>query len=173
MFTLPKPETVNIIIRPATQQDIPAIVEIYNDAVMHSTASYDYYPATLDARIAWYESHLRSQHPIFVAEEGGKIVGWSSLSAFRHADGYCYSAEDSIYVAAGNRGRGIGKLLLSPLISTAQELGLHTIIAGIDASNEVSIRLHENFGFRQVGYLKEVAFKFDRWLDLVLMQRML
>jgi L-amino acid N-acyltransferase YncA len=174
MFTLSKPETVNIIVRPATYQDIPAIVEIYNDAVIHTTASYDYHPATVDARIAWYEAHLRSQHPIFVAEgEAGKIVGWSSLSSFRHAEGYCHSAEDSVYVAAGQRGRGIGKLLMVPLIDTAQQMGLHTLIAGIDAENRVSIRLHEAFGFQQVGYLKEVAFKFDRWLDLLLMQRML
>ncbi|PSB20508.1 GNAT family N-acetyltransferase [filamentous cyanobacterium CCP1] len=173
MFTLPKPETVNVIVRPATHQDIPAIVEIYNDAVIHTTASYDYYPTTLDARIAWYEAHIRSQHPIFVAEDGRKVVGWSALSSFRHADGYCYSAEDSVYVSAGQRGRGIGKLLMNPLIDTAQQMGLHTVIAGIDAANGVSIRLHETFGFQQVGYLKEIAFKFDRWLDLILMQRML
>jgi phosphinothricin acetyltransferase len=173
MFTLPKPETVNIIVRPATYQDIPAIVEIYNDAVIHTTASYDYHPTTLDSRIAWYEAHIRSQHPIFVAEESEKVVGLSSLSAFRHADGYCFSAENSVYVAAGQRGRGIGKSLMIPLIETAQQMGLHTIVAGIDAANGVSIRLHEAFEFKQVGYLKEIAFKFDRWLDLVLMQRML
>lgn len=174
MFTLPRPETVSVIVRPATYGDIPAILDIYNDAILHTTASYDCQPTTLEARIAWYEAHLHSRLPIFVAErESGTIVGWSALNSFRHADGYCYAAEDSIYVAANQRGRGVGKRLLSPLIDAAQELGLHTIMAGIDAANSASLRLHTAFGFEQVGYLKEIAFKFDRWLDLVLMQRIL
>lgn len=172
--TSPRFQTLNIDIRPATYADLPAILEIYNDAVMHTTASYDYNPTTLEARTVWYEAHLSSKLPVFVADlEGCGVVGWSSLSSFRRADGYCFTAEDSIYVAANQRGQGIGKRLLFPLIDAAQQLRLHSIIAGIDANNAVSIHLHAAVGFEQVAYLKEVAFKFDRWLDLVLMQRIL
>lgn len=174
VITSSQSQTMSIHIRLATYADIPMILDIYNEAVVNTTASYDYQPNTLETRIAWYEDHLRKQLPIFVAEGStGRIVGWSALSSFRHAEGYCFAAENSVYVAADQRGQGIGKLLMPPLISAAHELGLHTIIAGIDADNLVSLRLHAAFGFEQVGYLKEVAFKFDRWLDLILMQRTL
>jgi L-amino acid N-acyltransferase len=165
---------VNLAVRPATYDDLPAILTIYNEAVLHTTASYDYYPTTLEARAAWFESHAQNRLPVFVAElEPKQIVGWSALNSFRHADGYRCTAENSIYVAAEQRGRGIGKLLLAPLIEAGQQLELHSLIAGIDAANMASIRLHAAFGFEQVGYLKQVAFKFDRWLDLILMQRLL
>lgn len=167
-------KNLDVRIRPATYTDLPAILEIYNDAVLCTTASYDYNPTTLEARTAWYEAHVRNNLPVFVAELGeGRIAGWSSLSSFRHAEGYCFTVEDSVYVATEHRGKGIGKLLLAPLIDVAQELGLHTIVAGIDADNQISVRLHSAFGFEQVAYLKQVAYKFDRWLDLILMQRIL
>jgi phosphinothricin acetyltransferase len=177
--TIEKFELMKITVRPAAYSDLTAILEIYNEAVLNTTASYDYQPDTLESRAAWFDAHLQSNLPIFVAElevdelEERKIVGWSALSTFRRAHGYRCTAENSIYVAPDQRGRGIGKLLLFPLIESAQQLGLHSIIAGIDADNLPSIRLHAAFGFEQVGYLKEVAFKFDRWLDLVLMQRSL
>ncbi|HEY9660960.1 MAG TPA: N-acetyltransferase family protein [Allocoleopsis sp.] len=163
-----------IQVRPATHADLPFILEIYNEAVLNTTASYDYNPTTLEARVEWYENHLQNNLPILVAElTDGTIAGWSSLSAFRRAEGYCFTAEDSVYVAVAYRGKGIGKQLLIPLIEAAQQRGLHSIVAGIDAENEVSIGLHARLGFETVACLKEVAFKFDRWLDLVLMQRML
>lgn len=163
-----------LIVRPATYDDLPAILEIYNEAVLNTTASYDYRPSTLEARSAWFEAHLQNRLPVFVAElENRQIAGWSALNSFRHAEGYHCTAENSIYVAADKRGQGIGKRLLAPLIEAGQQLGLHSLIAGIDAANLASIRLHAAFGFEQVGYLKQVAFKFDRWLDLVLMQRLL
>jgi L-amino acid N-acyltransferase len=166
--------TINVIVRPATHNDLSAILEIYNEAVLNTTASYDYRPSTLEARAAWFEAHLQNRLPVFVAQlENGHIAGWSALNSFRHAEGYHCTAENSIYVAADKRGQGIGKLLLAPLIEAGQQLGLHSIIAGIDAANVASIRLHAAFGFEQVGYLKQVAYKFDRWLDLVLMQRLL
>ncbi|GAB4380043.1 MAG: GNAT family N-acetyltransferase [Elainellaceae cyanobacterium] len=174
VITSPQIQTMNVNIRLATYADIPMILDIYNEAVLNTTASYDYQPNTLEKRTAWYEDHLRKKLPVFVAEGAtGRVVGWSALSSFRHAEGYCFSAEDSVYVAADQRGKGIGKLLMPPLIEAAQGLGLHTIVAGIDAANTVSLRLHVAFGFEQVGYLKEVAYKFDRWLDLVLMQKVL
>lgn len=169
-----KSELMKITVRPATYSDLSAILDIYNEAVLNTTASYDYQPDTIESRAAWLESHVQSKLPVFVAElEEGRIIGWSALSSFRRAHGYRCTAENSIYVAPDQRGRGIGKLLLFPLIGSAQQLGLHSIMAGIDAENIASIRLHQAFGFEQVGYLKEVAFKFDRWLDLILMQRLI
>src|SRR4051812_30692344 len=103
-------------IRPATRADIPAILEIYNDAVLTTTATYDYEPRPLQHRIQWFEDHERARLPMFVAEENGKVIGWSSLSKFHDRPGYQFTVENSIYVAASARGRGVGKLLLTPLI---------------------------------------------------------
>ena len=163
-------------IRAAERDDLPQILEIYNEAVLNTTASYDYEPRTLEQRIAWYEDHLKTNYPIFVAQSlaaQGRIVGWSALNAFHTRMGYRFTTENSIYVAADQRGKGIGKLLMPPLIDAAKERDLHAIIAAIDADNEVSIRLHANFGFEKVALLKQVGFKFGRWLDVVYMERLI
>jgi phosphinothricin acetyltransferase len=161
-------------IRPATRADVPAILDIYNEAVLTTTASYDYEPRSLQHRMSWFEEHERIGFPIFVAEEdSGTIVGWSSLSRFHDRKGYQFTCENSIYVAANSRGRGIGKLLLEPLIESAQKIGLHAIIAVIDASNEASLRLHGRLGFFEVGRFRRVGFKFGRWLDVVYMELLL
>jgi L-amino acid N-acyltransferase len=161
-------------IRPAQRADIPAILEIYNDAVLTTTASYDYEPRSLQHRIQWFEDHERIGFPMFVAEDDqGKIVGWSSLSRYHDRKGYQFTCENSIYVAAHARGRGIGKLLLEPLIESARKLGLHAIIAVIDATNEASIRLHARRGFFEVGRFQKVGFKFGRWLDVAYMELLL
>jgi L-amino acid N-acyltransferase len=129
----------------------------------------------LDHRIAWYEEHCRSNYPIFVAQSQalqGRVVGWSALNPFHNRMGYRFTTENSIYVAADQRGKGIGKLLMPPLIDAAKERGLRAIIAAIDAENEASIRLHAQFGFKRVGFLKQVGYKFDRWLDIIYMERL-
>jgi len=164
---------MDVTIRAATHADIPGILAIYNDAVLHTTASYDYEPTTLEARTAWYEAHMQQRMPIFVAEDGGAIVGWSALHPYHPRIGYRYTVENSVYVAAERRGQGIGRTLLAPLIARARELGIHALIAAIDADNATSIRLHARFGFVQVGQLKEVGYKFDRWLDVIFMQLLL
>lgn len=162
---------MSITVRPATHDDLPAILEIYNDAVLNTTATYDYEPRTLEHRLAWFEEHARVNFPIFVAVDAmGRIVGWSSLSRYHDRKGFQFTSENSIYVAADQRGQGIGKLLLPPLIEAARALGLHVIIAAIDASNPASLRLHAQFGFVEVGHFQEVGFKFGRWLDVVYMQ---
>jgi L-amino acid N-acyltransferase YncA len=159
-------------VRPATRDDLPGILEIYNDAVLKTTASYDYEPGTLEGRTAWYEERVKEQYPIFVAENGrNRVVGWSALNPFHSRMGYRFTSENSVYVAAEERGKGIGKLLLGPLIDAAKIRGLHAIVAKIDAENEISIRLHAHFGFEKVAFLKQVGFKFDRWLDVVYMER--
>lgn len=161
-------------IRPATRADLPAILEIYNDAVLTTTATYDYEPRTLQHRVQWFEDHEKIKFPIFVAEgDAGKILGWSSLSRYHDRPGYQFTCENSIYVAAHTRGRGLGKLLLAPLIESAGALNLRAIIAAIDATNAASVRLHAGFGFVEVGRFPNVGFKFGRWLDVVYMQLLL
>src|SRR6187402_3351873 len=113
-------------IRPAKRGDVPSILEIYNEAVLTTTASYDYEPRSLQHRIGWFEDHEKSGLPIFVAEDDqGRVVGWSSLSKYHDRKGYQFTVENSIYVAATSRGRGIGSLLMAPLIDSARDVGLH------------------------------------------------
>lgn len=162
----------HVRVRPAVREDCPAILAIYNEAVLTTTASYDIEPRTLEHRLAWFDDHARNQYGIFVAEEANQIVGWSSLSRFHDRFGYRFTAENSIYVASNRRGRGIGAQLFPPLFEAAKNKGLHTLIAAIDASNEASLRLHARFGFSQVGHFREVGHKFDRWLDVIYLQRL-
>ena len=158
-------------IRPANSDDLPGILEIYNDAVLHTTATYDYEPRTLEHRRAWFEDHAKSNYPIFVAiDPAGRVVGWSSLNRYHDRMGYRFTTENSVYVAADQRGKGIGKLLMPPLIDGARERKLRAILAVIDADNAVSIRLHAAFGFERVGLFKQVGFKFGRWLDVAYME---
>jgi phosphinothricin acetyltransferase len=159
-----------VTVRHATENDLPRILEIYNDVILHTTAVYDYEPHTLEMRRQWFELKKEQGFPVFVADENGLVAGLSSIGPFRAWAAYKYSVENSVYVASEYRGRGIGKLLIPPLINSAKEMKLHTIIAGIDASNEASLNLHENFGFREVAHFKEVGYKFNRWLDLKFLQ---
>src|SRR6266850_930759 len=163
-----------MIVRAATHADLPGILEIYNEAVFNTTATYDYEPRTLEHRVAWFEDHEKSNYPMFVAvNDAGRVVGWSALNRYHDRKGYQFSTENSIYVAADQRGQGTGKLLLPPLIEGARQRGLHAILAGIDAQNEVSIRLHASFGFVEVAHFKQVGFKFGRWLDVIYMESLL
>ena len=162
-----------IDVRPAIEEDLPSMLEIYNEAVLNTTASYDYEPRTLEHRQQWFEERRREGYAVFVAEDGGRIVGWSALNPFHARVGYRFTAENSIYVAADARGRGIGKKLLAPLLEAARVRGLHAIIAAIDSDNQASIRLHERFGVEKVGHFKQTGFKFGRWLDVVYMEKLL
>lgn len=163
-----------IRIRPARRSDCPEILEIYNDAVLTTTASYDYEPRSLEHRQAWFDDHQKTRLPIFVAVNSrDRIVGWSALNRYHDRKGYRFTTENSIYIAAEYRGQGIGKLLLEPLISSAKKLGLRAIIAVIDGENGASIRLHERFAFEHVGRFKKVGYKFGRWLDVVYMELLL
>jgi L-amino acid N-acyltransferase YncA len=161
-------------VRPAHHDDLPGILEIYNDAVLNTTATYDYEPRTLEHRTQWFEERRRDNYPVFVAvNEQGLVVGWSALNPFHARMGYRFTSENSVYVASSSRGRGLGKLLLGPLLDAGRERGLHAIIAAIDADNTVSIRLHTRFGFEKVGHFKQTGFKFGRWLDVVYMEKLL
>src|SRR5438093_4102452 len=161
-------------VRHATRDDLPGILEIYNEAVANTTASYDYEPRTLEHRIAWFEDHVKNNLPVFVAvNEAARVVGWSALNRYHDRKGYQFTTENSVYVAADLRGKGIGKLLLRPLVETARQRGRHVILAGIDAEIEASIQLHAAFGFVKVAHFNQVGFKFGRWLDVVYMELLL
>ena len=162
-----------ITIRHATENDLPQILDIYNDIIKHTTAVYYYEPHTLEMRKIWFEERKQKGFPVFVAEEDGIILGMSSIGPFRVPTAYRFSVENTVHVAAKARGRGAGKLLMPPIIEAAKELKMHTMIAGIDAGNEVSLHLHKSFGFVEVAHFKEVGFKFDRWLDLKFLQLIL
>ena len=162
-----------IEIRKAGIQDLPAILTIYNDVIVNTTAVYDYKPHTLEMRTAWFNTKKEQGIPVFVAEENGEILGLSSFGPFRAWAAYQFTVENSIYVASDKRGKGLGKLLMPPIIDAAREMGMHTMVAGIDASNEASIGLHRRFGFEEVALFKQVGWKFEKWLDLCFMQLML
>ncbi|MBM3876437.1 MAG: N-acetyltransferase family protein [Verrucomicrobia bacterium] len=161
-------------VRPAVREDCAGILEIYNDAVLHTTATYDYDISTLAQREAWFDDHAATDYPVFVATDAeSRIVGWSALNRFRDRAGYRFTTENSVYVAADKRGLGIGRMLLPPLIGAANARGFRAIIAGIDADNDVSVRLHAKFGFVEVARLRQVGFKFGRWLDVIYMELLL
>ncbi len=166
-------ENVKPMIRKATVQDIPAITEIYNDVILNTTAVYAYEPFTLGNRQAWFEDKASHNFPVFVAEDASSVIGFSTYGSFRAAPAYLHTVENTIHVHPQYRGQGVGKLLIPPIIEVAKQQNMHTMIAGIDASNAGSIKFHEGFGFEQVALLRGVGFKFDRWLDLVFMQLML
>jgi len=124
-------------------------------------------------RKEWFTAKQQQGFPVFVAEDNDCITGFSTIGTFRQWQAYKYSVENSVYVASDQRGKGIGKLLMQPLIDAAIQMDMHTIIAGIDATNEISLRLHKNFGFEEVAHFKQVGYKFNRWLDLKFLQLML
>src|SRR5215469_2714151 len=124
-------------------------------------------------RMAWYESKIRDGYPLFVAEDDGRVAGLSTYGPFRAWPAYKYTVENSVYVDADQRGKGIARLLMQPLIDTARAQGYHAIIASIDATNEASLRLHRSFGFEEVAHFREVGYKFGRWLDLKFLELLL
>ena len=160
------------MIRLATALDLPSINAIYNHYVLHSTCTYQTEPETPDARAAWFAGR-GAAHPVTVAEVDGEVVGWGSLSMFHTRAAYARTVENSVYVRHDRQRRGIGRALLLDLIGRARGLGHHTIIAGISAEQAPSIALHAAAGFVEVGRLREVGHKFDRWLDVVYLQLML
>ena len=158
------------MIREATPKDLSDILEIYNDAILHTTAVYTYKPQTLESRQIWYEQKKEEGYPILVFELDEKVVGFATFGPFRAWPAYKYSIEHSIYVNKNYRKKGIGTALLKELISIAREREYMTLIAGIDAQNEKSIDMHKNFGFVYSGTIKKAGFKFNRWLDLAFYQ---
>ena len=164
---------MEIIIRPATHVDLPAILEIVNHAILNTTAIYDYDTRTLEQQQAWFEEKQTSGFPILAAENNNEVIGFGTFGGFRVKVGYRFTVEHSVYVADKAIGKGIGKLILQKLIDLAKEQNYHIMIGVIDASNSGSIEFHKKFGFKETGVLKEVGYKFDKWLDVSLMQLIL
>lgn len=158
------------MIRQAQQSDLTSILDIYNDAIINTTALYTYHPTTIEERQAWFKHKQQNGDPIFVFEKEGVVQGFATYGPFRNWPAYLYTIEHSIYVHPKYRHHGIASQLLIKLIEEAKDNNFRTLIAGIDASNTGSIKLHEKFSFSHSGTIKYAGYKFDQWLDLTFYQ---
>jgi phosphinothricin acetyltransferase len=162
--------TQAVLLRDATEADLPAIRDIYNHAVQHTTAIWNETVVDLDNRLEWFRMRQSRGFPVLVAEKDARIVGYASYGDWRAFEGFRHTVEHSVYVEKDHQGAGIGRQLMTALIGRAGENGIHVMIAGIEAGNLGSIRLHETLGFRNGGTFYEVGTKFGRWLDLTFME---
>lgn len=163
-----------MVIRWAVPEDLEAIVEIFNYEIINGTSSFSIHPKTVEERRGWFEEHDKDTHPLIVAEEEGKVVGYASLSAYRSYDAYASSVELSVYVDRDHRGQSVGKSLMEHLLRLARENGkVHAVLSVITGDNEVSMRLHEKFGFECCGVTREVGKKFGRYLDTAIYELIL
>jgi L-amino acid N-acyltransferase YncA len=160
-------------IRKANASDLPGILAIYNHEILHNTSVYTEEPQTLEEKLEWLRDKEVAGFPVFVVDDDGEVAGFGTYGIFRSFCGYRYCVEHSIYVAEHKRRRGYGKQLLTAVVDAASAQGMHTMIAAVDAQNEASIRLHLDFGFEKVGQFHEVGRKFDRWLNVVFLQKTL
>lgn len=161
-----------MLVRPATLDDAEAIRSIYNLEVVESTVTFDLVPRTLEQQQEWQRARSGAL-TVVVAEHGGRVVGFGSLSAYRDRPGYRTSVEDSVYVDRGARGLGVGDAILGRLVHDARAHGFHAVFARIAGGHHASIALHRKHGFRVVGTEREVGRKFGRWLDVVLMEHLM
>lgn len=167
------PTTVpSMLLRLATLEDAEAIRQIYNLEVTTSTATFDLVPRSLEDQQAW-QAARSGAHAVVVATEGGEVCGFGSLSPWRDRPAYSTTVEDSVYVHRDHQGQGVGKALLTELVETGTRHGFHACMARIVGGHESSIALHTSCGFDVVGTEREVGRKFGRWLDVVLMERLL
>ena len=158
---------------PATREHNEAIREIYNVEVRRSLFTLDLEQRTIMEQGQWLAEHQEHRWPAFVAILNGSLVGYAALSQYQPSDGYRYTVEDTVYVHQAERGTGLGKLLLARLIEAARERSYHAVVARLVAGHEPAIKLHTLFGFRQISLEKEIAYKFDRWLDVLTMELLL
>ena len=163
-----------MIVRAADRaHDGAAMLAIVNDAILNTTAWYEYAPWDDDRLSSWFDAKLAGGWPLLVAEVDGHTLGFACFGSFRHRPAYARTVEHSVYVAAAARGRGVGHRLLDALIAEARARALHVMIGGVDAANEASLAFHRAAGFVEAGRLAEVGWKFGRWLDLIFMQKLL
>lgn len=161
------------LIRNADEADLPAIRDIYNAAVRDTTAIWNDVEVDLADRLDWFRQRRSVGFPVLVAERGGSIVGYAACGPFRPQFGYRTTVEHSVYVAEDARGGGIGRTLMLALMDRLGDAGQHVMVGAVDATNKASIALHLSLGFAEVGRMPQVGQKFGRWLDLVLLQRLL
>ena len=160
-------------VRDATEEDLPGILAIYNDVIATSTAIYTESPVTLADRAEWMRARREQGYPVLVTEDETGITGYGSFGDFRAWPGYRHTVEHSVHVRADRRAHGIGAAIVAELLRRAAAMKKHVMIAGVDADNIASLRLHERLGFEKVAHFREVGWKFGRWLDLVFLQRRL
>jgi L-amino acid N-acyltransferase YncA len=159
-----------LAIRDARHDDLKEITEIYNEAILETVATFDTEPTAIEEQEKWFTQHgLRN--PIVVADQDGLVIGWASLSKWSDRCAYADAAEVSLYVMKSHQGKGIGRRLLEAILDAGKRAGLHTVIARIAEGNEVSVHLHEALGFKHIGIMAEVGYKFGRRLDVHLMQK--
>ncbi len=160
-----------MIIRDAVSADLPAIRDIFNDAVLNTTAIWMDSTVDLANREAWFAARAQQGYPILVAiDAADEVVGYASFGDWRPFDGFCNTVEHSVYVRSDQRGKGLGPVLMQALIECAKTCGKHVLVAAIESGNAASIRLHERLGFITTGQMPQVGRKFGRWLDLTFMQ---
>ncbi len=157
-------------IRKAVIEDIEDITRIYNEAILTTVATFDTTPKTIREQNDWFQEH-GTRYPIIVALEDERIIGWASLSQWSDRCAYSETVEISLYVESEFQGKGIGKALMKAIMEEVEKAGFHTAIARIADRNEVSVHLHELAGFEYIGVMREVGRKFDRIIDVVLMQK--
>ncbi len=162
----------DMLVREAGHADLDPINEIYNYYVLHSTCTFQDEPETPESRRSWFDSH-GGRYPVLVAEAGGGVVGWGSLSRFHPRSSAWHTVEDSVYVRNDMRGRGIGNAILSGLIARGRSIGYHSIVAGIAHDQPASIALHEKHGFREVAHIRDMGYKLGTWIDVKVYQLML
>jgi phosphinothricin acetyltransferase len=158
-------------IRKAVLTDVPAITEIYNEAILTTSATFDTEPKTVIDRKKWFKAH-GPRNPVIVAEIDGNVIGWASLSEWSTRCAYADTVELSLYIKETFRNRGIGKLLMQAVLGEGKKAGLHTVISRITGGNDVSINLHHQFDFKDIGVMKEVGNKFGTLLDVYMLQKM-
>lgn len=159
-----------LLIRPATVDDVKHITSIYNDAVLNTTATFDTEEKSIEDRTKWFRSH-DEKHPVLCAEADNQVVGFASLSPWSDRCAYHLTSEVSVYVAPGYRGIGIGKRLLEQLVIQAEKTGMHYLLARITEGNEASLHLHAQYGFRHVGVMTQAGYKFGKFLNVHLMEK--
>lgn len=148
-----------------------AILAILNEQILTSTAVYEYVPRMPDSMAPWFNAKVAKGYPVIgVEDEAGALMGFATYGVFRERPAYKYCVEHSVYVHKDHRGNGLGKALMERLIVAAREQDLHVMVGGIDATNAVSIALHEQLGFVHAGTITQAGFKFGRWLDLAFYQ---
>jgi L-amino acid N-acyltransferase YncA len=159
-----------LTIRAAVEADLKAITEIYNQAILTTTATFDTEVKTPAEQKSWFEHH-GAKHPLLVAEEGGQVIAWASLSQYSDRCAYAGTAEASLYVKEGFRERGVGKALTRELLEAGRKAGLHSVLVRIARENGASLHLIRLFGFDSVGVMREVGRKFGRRLDVEILQK--
>ena len=166
--------TSQTIVHCTHERHANAILEIFNEAILNSTALYDYKPRPPESMSTWFETKSKGNFPVIgIEDEDGTLLAFGSYGTFRAWPAYKYSVEHSVYVHKDHRGKGLGLQIMQALVAEARKNGVHAMMGGIDATNAGSIALHERLGFRHVGTLPEVGFKFGRWLDLAFYQLLL